>query len=140
MIDPGIANIRRQVSRRLEELIDKTYGARGAAQFAKDMNIPDQTMRPWLAGESLPSSDKLIKISKKTGRSIDWLLLGKEGEILSSDERHLLRQYRILRSDEETKELIFQIMELAMDAGRGKRKGKGVVRDSEEEETGENNP
>jgi transcriptional regulator with XRE-family HTH domain len=64
--------------------ITEAFGTKDVQTIANKLNISYQAVRKWKAGP-LPSALRLQEISRLTGRSIDWLMTGKE--ILSEDER-----------------------------------------------------
>ena len=64
---------------RLEELIQEVGGNKAAAQIA---GVSEKQISRWRQGYSSPSILKLDKLCKATGKSIDWLLSGKESPVV----------------------------------------------------------
>ena len=62
-------------SQRLGRTIDAT--GLNPTQFARRANIPQGTISKCLNGH-VPTARILLRISRLTGKSVDWLLLGKE--------------------------------------------------------------
>lgn len=54
-----------------------TAGYEDAAEFAADLGIEAPRYRKWERGQSFVPLPYLIEISALTGRSSDWLLLGR---------------------------------------------------------------
>lgn len=54
-----------------------TAGYVSAADFSSDLGIDEYRYRKYERGESVPPLDVLESISKITGRSLDFLLLGR---------------------------------------------------------------
>ena len=65
----------KQFSQRLGRTIDAT--GLNPTQFARRANIPQGTISKCLNGH-VPTARILLRISRLTGKSVDWLLLGKE--------------------------------------------------------------
>ena len=65
----------KQFSQRLGRTIDGT--GLNPTQFARRANIPQGTISKCLNGH-VPTARILLRISRLTGKSVDWLLLGKE--------------------------------------------------------------
>lgn len=55
-----------------------TAGYEEAADFAADLGIGAPRYRKYERGESVPPLDVLESIVRTTGRSLDWLLLGRQ--------------------------------------------------------------
>jgi hypothetical protein len=116
-----LENIKKGFAKRLDQVINEIYGSRGGSRFASAVGVPDQTMRPWLAGTTIPSGEKLIAISWVTGKSIDWLLFGKEGSHLTWDEQQWLRLYKDIKGNEKVTKLLYDMIELAREGLLGKK-------------------
>ena len=56
------------------------------AEFARQMGVSQPTVWEWLNGHSLPSADRLRKLSQLTGISIDELL-GSPAKVKRSELR-----------------------------------------------------
>ncbi len=65
----------KQFSLRLGRTIDAT--GMNPTEFARRANIPQGTISKCLNGH-VPTARILLRISKLSGKSVDWLLLGKE--------------------------------------------------------------
>ncbi|EEI4448285.1 helix-turn-helix transcriptional regulator [Salmonella enterica] len=61
-------------SKRLREGI----GNESVRSFAKRCGLSDTAIRAYLSGKSLPTIDNLATIASITGRSVSWLIYGKE--------------------------------------------------------------
>ncbi|MFH0809882.1 MAG: helix-turn-helix transcriptional regulator [Pseudomonadota bacterium] len=120
-LERDMETMRRGFARRLLQVIEEVYGPRGGSRFARDVGVPDQTMRPWLAGSTIPSGEKLVAICRATGRSMDWLLFGREQTDLSWDEQQWLKFYREIRGDEHVTKVLYQLMEIAKENVRVRR-------------------
>jgi transcriptional regulator with XRE-family HTH domain len=46
-------------------------------EFAQWLGISQAQLSKYELGQSIPSLDALTKLAKKTGRSTDWILLGR---------------------------------------------------------------
>ncbi|HEY6199869.1 MAG TPA: helix-turn-helix domain-containing protein [Candidatus Binatia bacterium] len=68
----------KQFSQRLGRTIDAT--GLNPTQFARRANIPQGTISKCLNGH-VPTARILLRISRLTGKSVDWLLLGKEHKV-----------------------------------------------------------
>lgn len=66
------------IKERLRSLIRSR--AQSFAAFAKSCSIDPPRVSEWLGGEHLPSAAQLALIARATGVSIDWLLMGEDGE------------------------------------------------------------
>ncbi len=64
----------------LIELIEEKFGGK-PARLAKKANISPGAFQRYLNGESIPGGETLIKISKVSGVSIDWLLTGEKADV-----------------------------------------------------------
>lgn len=62
--------------RRFKELVDEVAGGKRSA-FAREVGLPDSTVQSYFVMKIQPTADKLIKIAKKTGVNLNWLLLGE---------------------------------------------------------------
>src|SRR3954467_11893064 len=67
----------KKFSLRLAQTIDST--GMNPTQFAHRARIPQGTISKCLNGH-VPTARILLRISKLTGKSVDWLLLGGEGK------------------------------------------------------------
>lgn len=65
----------KQFSTRLSDTIDST--GMNPTQFARRANIPQGTISKCLNGH-VPTARILLRIAKLSGKSVDWLLVGKE--------------------------------------------------------------
>jgi len=65
----------RQFSLRLSEAIQAL--GMSPTEFARKANIPQGTISKCLSGH-VPTARILLRVSKLTGKSVDWLLLGTE--------------------------------------------------------------
>lgn len=76
--DPSSAYLRR-FGRRLRACREasgyETYG-----DFAKELDLGSETYRLYEAGKRHPKFHILAKISEKLNKSLDFLILGKNGE------------------------------------------------------------
>ncbi|MFH1034336.1 MAG: hypothetical protein V1806_07505 [Pseudomonadota bacterium] len=70
----------RQVSLRLKEIVTSDFRGNWTV-FAKEIGIPQGTMKPWLDGESLPGGKHLAAMAKR-GIDVNWLLTGQKPEEL----------------------------------------------------------
>lgn len=64
--------------------ITEAFGTTEVQVIATKLGISYQAVRKWKAGP-LPSLKSLQEISRLTGRSIDWLMTGKD--VLTAEER-----------------------------------------------------
>lgn len=74
--DRRVDRLMQQFGRRLRAA-RITAGYEEAADFATDLGIEAPRYRKYERGESVPPLDVLEGINTMTGRSLDWLLLGK---------------------------------------------------------------
>lgn len=74
--DRRVDRLMQQFGRRLRAA-RITAGYEEAADFAADLGIEAPRYRKYERGESVPPLDVLEGINTMTGRSLDWLLLGK---------------------------------------------------------------
>ncbi|HGE8287399.1 TPA: helix-turn-helix domain-containing protein [Serratia marcescens] len=68
--DPGIVHF--------GERLKKAMNGESNMSFAKKCGLSDTVIGKYLRGESYPGIDKLPSISMACGRSIEWLLTGKD--------------------------------------------------------------
>lgn len=64
---------RKAIAARIRQLRDATT----QVAFAKQTHTTQQNLSRYERGQTLPSSEGLIMLSKHTGVSIDWLLFGR---------------------------------------------------------------
>ena len=68
--------------------------------IASSLNITPSTFSDWKKGKSQPNVDKLVKIARYLGTTVEYLVTGETSDIpsvvLSSDEEKLLEDYRAL--------------------------------------------
>ena len=66
------------------ESINKLRTAAGFSQeqFAVLFDVSQQSVQKWESGDSTPSLDKLIQISKQFGVSLDALVLGNDNRVV----------------------------------------------------------
>ncbi|MGI5868659.1 MAG: helix-turn-helix domain-containing protein [Kiritimatiellia bacterium] len=62
--------------------LERLRGKRTKAGFSREIGVSPPLYQKWASG-SIPGGDKLNSISKATGKSVEWLLTGKES--LESD-------------------------------------------------------
>ena len=75
----------KEISRRLRLFVAGRH--QSWAQFCKELEIPRTTASAWIRPKaSVPDPKFLLILARKTGISLDWLLLGK-GENSSPTER-----------------------------------------------------
>lgn len=60
---------------RLREYMEERGLTQG--ELAKLLDVSQPTVSDWINGHMAPSASRLLKISKKTGLSVDELLKGK---------------------------------------------------------------
>lgn len=65
------------------------FGFDDVQKIADELEISYQAVDKWQKGRALPSKTRLEVISQKTGRTIDWLLTGKENP--SDEDREATR-------------------------------------------------
>lgn len=70
------ADWRKQVGTRLRRAIEKRYGARHEAQFAKDIGISQGSLSDICRGNTTPSAFTLLKIDQHSTINIMRLLRG----------------------------------------------------------------
>jgi hypothetical protein len=112
----------KQFSQRLGHTIDST--GLNPTQFARRANIPQGTISKCLNGH-VPTARILLRISKLSGKSVDWLLLGREhkgghGYVAESSARYGRRGGR--KAEEEV--LVRKLRRLLR--GKNRRKAKTV--------------
>lgn len=69
--------------------------------IANELGITPSTFSDWKKGKSQPNVDKLVKIARYLGTSVEYLVTGEDpvpGVKLSSDEDSLLSAYRSLNT------------------------------------------
>jgi transcriptional regulator with XRE-family HTH domain len=62
----------------IAERITAAFEGKSQAEIALELGVSKNVMSYWKSGKVSPRADILLKISRKTGVSIDWLLTGKE--------------------------------------------------------------
>ena len=70
-------------------------------RIAKDCGFSNVTLSDWKNKGNMPKADKLVKIARYLGTSVEYLVTGEDpvpGVKLSSDEDNLLSAYRSLNS------------------------------------------
>lgn len=77
-----------------------TQGLKDSA-IAYALDITPSTFSDWKKGKSQPNVDKLVKIARYLGTSVEYLVTGEDPAplpqiVLSSDEEDLLASYRKL--------------------------------------------
>ena len=70
----------------------------------KEIGLGNGTIRLWDVKD--PGASKVIAVANKLGCSLDWILIGKEPEELTQDEKHIIDLYRA--ADERGKRHIEQ--------------------------------
>lgn len=71
--DEEMEQIKRDFANRLYE----AFNAEKPTQIAQALQVPDATISYYVKALRLPVAEMLIQIHKKTGISLNWLLLGK---------------------------------------------------------------
>lgn len=70
-------------------------------RVAKECGFSGVSLSDWKSGKSSPRADKLVKIARYLGTSVEYLVTGEDPAplpqiVLSSDEEDLLASYRKL--------------------------------------------
>jgi transcriptional regulator with XRE-family HTH domain len=78
----------RAVRTRVEQWMVQEFGKINWAELARRMKVRQSTVARLAAGESFPSAPTLYRMAEATGRSLDWLLLGKGSESLQTEQEH----------------------------------------------------
>ncbi len=69
-------------------------------RVAKECGFSGVSLSDWKSGKSSPRADKLVKIARYLGTTVEYLVTGETSDIpsvvLSSDEEQLLEDYRAL--------------------------------------------
>lgn len=108
------------------------------AEVAEKLNVSFQAVSLWERGETVPDVEKVVEMASLFGVTTDWLLLGKEEEVVPFDfdeplsdrlfnEEHMytyVKTYGTLRGMQQTVKVLPMVRELH--AGQV-RKGKGEV-------------
>jgi transcriptional regulator with XRE-family HTH domain len=82
------------------------------------IGVPFGTFRKWLTRKTYPDIKEGVEIAELLNISAEYLVTGKDQDILSDEERKLLRDYRKLdKSDQEN-------ITLAIGAWLGKGKSR----------------
>lgn len=103
-----LAEIAGAFGKRLKEAFDFESNA----SIARRLEVPDMTVKNYVDGTRLPTGEMLLWISRKSGRSIDWLLTGRNSqaieieELFSETEIERIRKVRGTRSFAETVRLL----------------------------------
>lgn len=71
--DGELGLIREEFSRRFMEVFDHA----SQSEIARRLGTTQATVRAYVLGERLPIAEMLITIARRTGVSVDWLLLGR---------------------------------------------------------------
>ncbi len=114
----------KQFSARLRRVIDST--GLNPTHFAWKAGVPQGTISKCLHGH-VPTAKLLLRISKVGGRSVDWLLTGREarpggaGYVAESPTRY--RKKRIKASDE------LWVEKLRKALGSGNRRKKQAIKE-----------
>ena len=69
-------------------------------ELAEDLNLRRPTLSDWKKNGAVPAGDICIRIAEYLGVSVEWLVTGKENG-LTSEERTLLRQWKILTPEQK---------------------------------------
>jgi transcriptional regulator with XRE-family HTH domain len=70
--------------------------------IARKIGVPFGTFRKWLTRKSYPSIKQGVEIAGLLETSAEYLITGYDPEVLSDEERNLLRDYRKLdKADQE---------------------------------------
>jgi transcriptional regulator with XRE-family HTH domain len=64
----------------LQQELRNCGGEQTQPAFAKELGISFRAYRYYESGERMPPGDVLIKLAQISGRSVDWMLTGKERE------------------------------------------------------------
>ena len=85
---------------------------------SKATGISPSTFSDWKSGKSTPNADKLVKIARYLGTTVEYLVTGESSEplppvMLSEEEESLLAAYRSLNTagKEKTAEYIRDLTE-----------------------------
>ncbi len=66
-----------EFSRRLQDLVEKKFGARGLSQLAAKVSTNESTLRNYVSGRSLPGLEIFKAIVDATGVNSEWLMRGE---------------------------------------------------------------
>ena len=77
----GIENFHKRLKRVIE---NESNGA-----FASGCGVSASLLTKYLAGGTMPGGDKLLRISRYSGRSLSWLLTGEEEKVVSTEEQRV---------------------------------------------------
>ena len=82
--------------------IDNLLKERGENRvvLAEKLSIKPQNISAWSTRGTVPAGDICIRIAEYLGVSVEWLVTGKENG-LTSEERTLLRQWKILTPEQK---------------------------------------
>jgi transcriptional regulator with XRE-family HTH domain len=70
--------------------------------IAGKIGVPFGTFRKWLTRKTYPDIKQGVEIAELLNISVEYLVTGSDREILSEEERNLLRDYRKLdKADQE---------------------------------------
>ena len=87
----NLEELKNQFKQRLNSIVNDRY-SKNAQKLADICELPRTKIQNYLNGRSLPLPDALIKLSLGTGKSIEWLITGKD--FLSEEERVLIQRFR----------------------------------------------
>ena len=71
------------------ERLKIAIGNESKGTFAKGCNLSASAITKYLAGATMPGGDKLLRISRYSGRSLSWLLTGEEERVMSTEEQQI---------------------------------------------------
>lgn len=60
------------------ERIKRLRGGQSQSDFSQQIGVPFRTYQRYEAGETVPKRDVLERISKLTGKSVDWIMAGAD--------------------------------------------------------------
>lgn len=66
------------IGRRVAEARERRHLSQ--AQLAEEVGVRQQTVAAWETGRNIPPTEKLGRLSAALGLSIDYLVLGEEGQ------------------------------------------------------------
>lgn len=61
--------------------VEALVGERSVRAFARDCGVTDSAVRKYIAGESEPSRERLVKMADAAGVSVEWLATGRGPKI-----------------------------------------------------------
>lgn len=89
-------------------------GEQSQSDFAQLIGVPFRTYQRYEAGETAPKRDVIEKISKLTGKSVDWIMTGESG--LPAD--HATEQTAANGHDDITRKLVDILKDMDRDCRR----------------------